>query len=124
MKQLEHIQQQHLMRWAKLSEGKYPMLELLFAIPNGGQRSLATAVKLKAEGVKAGVPDLFLPYPNNKYHGLFIEMKIKGNKPTALQRDWLAALAKQGYHSKVCYDSQEAIDTILAYLNSDDKRES
>lgn len=33
---------------------------LMFAILNGGHRHKKTAVDLKAEGVKAGVPDMFI----------------------------------------------------------------
>ena len=32
----------------------------LFAVPNGGQRNVVVASKLKAEGVRAGVADLIL----------------------------------------------------------------
>jgi len=48
-----------------------------FAIPNGGLRNIKVAAKLKQEGVKAGVADLFVALSNGKYHGLF--MLIRGN---------------------------------------------
>lgn len=40
-----------------------PELEWLHAIPNGGARDGFTAASLKAEGVKRGILDMFLPVP-------------------------------------------------------------
>lgn len=92
---------------------------MMFHIPNGGQRAITTAKRLKAEGVKAGVPDICLPVPKGKYHGLFIEMKVKGNKPTENQELWLAALKEQGYYTAVCFGLESAIDVILNYLKKE-----
>src|SRR5882757_9184256 len=79
----ESSQQKALFAWAADNVGKYPALAYMFAIPNGGLRDVRTATNLKAEGVKAGVLDIFLPRsiktsPYNistSYHGCFIEMK-------------------------------------------------
>ena len=70
---------------------------LVFAIPNGGQRGKQEAVRLKAEGVLAGVPDLLIPEPRGLYHGLFVEMKRAGGKATADQRRLIRALQGRGY---------------------------
>jgi hypothetical protein len=115
MRQLEHQHQVALFRWAKL-QCAYPELDLLFAIPNGGHRNKATAGKLKAEGVKAGVPDLFLPVQRGGYAGLFIEMKAGRNKPTLEQASWHLKLSHQGYRVSVCYGWEAARDLIVAYL--------
>ena len=57
----EHQEQAALFRWAWFAQVKHPALALLYAIPNGGHRHKAVAARMKAEGVKAGVPDLCLP---------------------------------------------------------------
>lgn len=92
----ESEEQKALIKWWAL---QYPLFEpLLFHIPNGGLRNLKTAKRLKAEGVKAGVADLFLAIANKKYHGLFIEMKrLKGNNQTLLQKNFQQAIELQGY---------------------------
>ena len=113
----EHDEQVALFQRIKLLANKYPELHLLFAIPNGGHRHLAVAKKLKAEGVKAGVPDLCLPVPKGQFHGLWIEMKVKPNRTTQSQRKWLTALHEQGYKTKVCYGQDEAWDCIMEYLD-------
>ena len=66
----ESVEQQSLFRWAAYQSGKYPELKLLYHVPNGGSRNKAEAGRFKAEGVKAGVPDLCLPVPRGEFHGL------------------------------------------------------
>ena len=97
--------------------GKYPELSLLFHISNEGRRNPGRA---KAEGIKAGVPDLCLPVPRGKYHGAYIEMKRrKGSKTTKEQEEWLSALALQGYAVAVCKGWEEAAKFIKKYLEGD-----
>lgn len=73
----ESVEQQLLFRWARFYVSKYSELALLYHIPNGGSRRKSEAGRFKAEGVKAGVPDLFLPAARENFHGLYIEMKRK-----------------------------------------------
>ena len=88
----------------------------LFHIPNGGSRNPIEAHNLKLQGVKSGVPDLFYPVPNKKYHGLFIEMKYGKNKPTKPQKEWLEYLNSVGYLAVVCYSADEAFKVLNKYF--------
>ncbi len=125
----EHQEQVALFDWARRLEGRHPQLGLMFAIPNGGLRNKIVAAKLKREGVKAGVPDIFLPVPkfikgwgaSDWSHGLFIEMKIKPNKPTKNQLYWMGRLEAEGYETAVCYSWIEAKDKIINYLKLEAK---
>lgn len=63
---------------------------------------------LKAEGVKAGVFDIMLPYPAGAYAGLFIEMKYGTNKLKKEQRPWWKWFNKVGYYAAVCNGWDEA----------------
>lgn len=112
----EHDEQVALFQWADLAKGEYPELALLFAIPNGGKRHIVTAMRLKDEGVKPGVPDVCLPVARGGYHGLFIEMKRTGGRVSPEQQKWLSALRKQRYQTHLCYDWGTAKDYILLYL--------
>lgn len=112
----EAEEQKALIQWAKFQEKKYPELKLLYHCPNGGTRNKLEAANLKRQGVKAGVPDLFLPVSRNNKHGLFLEMKVGRNKCTDNQKKWIRALMEQNYEVKVCYSCEEAINVIKRYL--------
>lgn len=102
--------------WAEWNTGRFPALKLLHHIPNGGKRNKAEAARFKAMGVKAGVPDLFLPVPMNGYAGLYIEMKYDKNKPTDNQKEWIKALKENGYKVEVCWSGEAATRELEAYL--------
>jgi len=116
LKRTEHDEQCAVIDWANAYAGRYPDLRWLHAIPNGGQRNVVIALKLQAEGVKSGVPDLFLPCPKKGYHGLYIEMKVKPNKTRPEQDEWLDALSDYGYRVEVCYSADEAIAALKNYI--------
>lgn len=112
----EHDEQAALIHWCELNKNRIPELGLLLAIPNGGKRAIKTATRLKLEGVKAGVPDLFLPVARKGCHGLFIEMKFGKNKTSKAQNDWHNVLIKQGYHVYCTYSWIHAAEVIQFYL--------
>ncbi|HNX81695.1 MAG TPA: VRR-NUC domain-containing protein [Candidatus Omnitrophota bacterium] len=112
----EGQEQTALFEWAEFNKSTMPGLSLMFHIPNGGKRDKITAVHLKAQGVKSGVPDIFLPVPRFKFHGLFIEMKVGNNKPSYNQSSWINDLKYQGYYVMVCYGWVEAAAVITNYL--------
>ena len=113
----EDSEQQALFRWAAYERGRWPELDLLLHIPNGGYRGKAEAGRFKAMGVKSGVPDLFLPVARGPWHGLWIELKrTKGGRLSAMQVRWIARLMEQGYRAEVCHGWNEAAEVIMAYL--------
>ena len=112
----EHDEQVALFEWAAYAQGERPELRWLFAIPNGGLRNIRVAMNLKTEGVKPGVPDIFLAYPVNQFHGLFVEMKTDKGRVSPEQKEWLRILSSQGYIARVCRGFEDAKRTILDYL--------
>lgn len=102
---------------ANFGYGDYHLeLDYMHHVPNGGKRDRATAVALKRQGVKAGVPDIVLPAARAGYHGLYIELKAGKNTTTENQRRWLEYLRQQGYYTAVCYGWQKAAELIERYL--------
>jgi len=119
----EHDEQVKLFEILSRYEEKYPILKWVFAIPNGGKRHPATAVKMKAEGVKSGVWDVFVPrfrdssYVDDHSCGLFIEMKFGKNGLTDNQKIFRESLEYDfGFAFSVCYTAEEAIRAIGEYL--------
>ena len=93
----EAQEQTTLFQWAAMMSGKWPQLRLCHAIPNGGSRNPIEARHLKEQGVKAGIPDLFLPCARGGFHGLYIEMKRrKGGRVSIEQKKAIIALMEQG----------------------------
>lgn len=116
----ESSQQQALFAWSALPEirSQYPQLKWMFAIPNGGKRF--NPGKFVAEGVKSGVPDIFLPYPNKGYSGLWIEMKrLKGGVVSNEQTEFIAHLTSMGYAVNVAFGFEQAKMIIVSYFLKD-----
>jgi hypothetical protein len=113
----EYSEQAALIEWCawQVNLGCEP-LRWIFAIPNGGLRHKSTAAGLKAEGVKAGAPDLCLPFPARGYHGLYIEMKVGSRKPTTEQTDYLNWLSNCGYLALIANGFDEAKKILEFYL--------
>jgi VRR-NUC domain len=103
----EDEEQMLFVQWFRRS---YPDVRI-FAIPNGGYRSTSQAALLKATGVSAGVPDLFIPEWK-----LWIEMKrIKGGTVSQDQKDWIKYLNDIGHTAIVCKGFEEAKSRILSF---------
>jgi hypothetical protein len=127
MNNREEQEQITVFEWARLQEPTYPELWLMYHIPNGGARSKATAARLKAAGVKAGIPDICLPAPHGGYAALYIELKtpeikalgVQKGRPSKRQKDVIARLRAHGNCAVVCYGAEEAIKTIKGYLNDE-----
>ncbi len=114
---LEHDEQVTLFQWAEWNFGRYPELRWMFAIANGGLRNKIVAKKLKAEGVKKGVPDVFLSVPRRGYNGLYIEMKRQqGSTTSEAQKEWHTALRQYGYRVDVCQGFEKAKEALENYL--------
>lgn len=127
MKHIEHQHQVALIEWARITaikpapdiEPGSKVADYLIAIPNGGQRSAREGARLKAEGVKAGVSDLFLPIRRGGFAGLWLELKAPGGKPTALQKEWLAKMRIAGYWTDWADDWKDAAASIAGYLSGE-----
>lgn len=115
---LEDDHQKALFSWAE----NYPQLKWMHSIPNGAflhggpkQRARQMA-RLKAQGLTPGVLDVFLPKARGGFHGLYIELKIKPNKPTEKQKEFIQQADKDGYLTAVCYDWLDAKQVISDYM--------
>lgn len=140
MRELEHREAVAFMRGIEGFRGRpgliliYPQLKWLHHIPNGGLRNRTVAAKLKAEGVKAGVVDYFLPWPHemaadhrhhhcHHYCGLYVELKAGKNKPTETQLEFMADMKEAGYAVAWATGARACLDIVEAYLKGEWKNE-
>lgn len=72
---------------------------------------------LKKMGVKKGVSDLFFPRANNKYHGLFIEVKTLAGRPTVEQKSFIDQVNEDGYLGLFCFGHKHIIDSVCDYFS-------
>lgn len=120
-----------------------PALFWLHAIKNQGHGDAIRGARSAQEGVKPGVPDMFLPVPMfvgllatrlvyaPPYHvpetaraftGLYIELKRpvsvgkSAGRESAEQERWRNYLRSVGYRVEVCYGWEAARACILDYL--------
>lgn len=82
---------------------------LIFSIPNGGRRNMFEAVRLKKQGVLAGVADLqIISY--NKI--IFVEVKIEGGKQSENQKAFQEAVEQLGFQYSIIYSVDDVIKLL------------
>lgn len=120
----EHSEQAMVIAWADRNQDRHPELKWLHSSLNGIFIPAPPSIRariinhMKAEGMKKGIPDLFLPVARRDYHGLYIELKRSdGGKVRDEQSDFLDFVASQGYYGQVCCGYLEAKETLEWYLN-------
>ena len=109
----EHMEQVFFVSWFRKT-----FLEVrIFAIPNGGGRSAGEGAKFKAEGVSAGVPDLYVPE-----WFLWIEMKRKKDgRVSTEQAGWIEYLEGiEKYSVFVANGFEDAKKKTLDFLEASD----
>ena len=85
-------------------------------VANERKTSNIQGKRLKAKGVKSGVPDCMIFNSNSVYNGLAIELKIRPNKTSDNQKEWLESLKKQGWLTCVCYCIDDVVKVVKDYL--------
>jgi len=126
-KHTEHQIQSAFFALCYQHRNKYPVLNrLIFAIPNGGNLVKNTnkkgqnfsweGKKLKDEGMKSGVLDVFLSVPNTKYHGLYLEFKSKNGVISDNQMLFCNEVRAQGYLAEFFNNEIEAFNFVVKYL--------
>lgn len=109
----EHDTQAAFFQW--IGYQKFKGIELMHAVPNGGERHAAVAGKLKAEGVKPGIPDVLWPVARGGFIGLAIEFKHGDGNPSKEQRIRITSLQKEGWCVSVCWDWEAAARFVTGY---------
>lgn len=114
----EEQEQVTLIQWWAHAHKMFRLPEFaLYCVPNGGWRHPGTAARLKKQGVRPGVSDLFLTVARAGFHGLYIEMKrSEDGRTSPSQREFLDFVSGEGYKAVVAEGAEEAIRAIKYYL--------
>ena len=122
---LEHDEQAQWFAWLRAN---HPKIEALtYAIPNQGVsgskgRTVRYGAKRKREGLKKGVPDVFIAWPTKTHHGMYIEFKRQKFKPSQVkpeQHEWIERLTAKGYAAVVCGGCDSAKTAVKMYLEGE-----
>ena len=108
--------QLEFMNWCRRRGLQDESFKVAHHIPNGGKRGKREAHVFKLMGVVAGIPDVFIPIPNDTYHGLYIEFKTDGGSVSKTQKEVHRIISGNGYAVHVCWSTEEAIEVTEAYL--------
>jgi hypothetical protein len=92
-----------------------------FAVPNGCKKTKYQRWQFQREGLRSGVPDLFILEKSPKGHSfLALEMKRqKGGSLSQSQKGWIDWLDKNDYAVAVACGCQSAIRILDNYLKGD-----
>lgn len=82
---------------------------VFFSVPNEGKRTASTAAKLKANGLRAGVPDLMLIRDGRAYG---LELKTETGRISPAQRACHAEFTSAGATVSVAFGLDDAIATL------------
>lgn len=123
---MESDEQKALINFVWHSANTYPGITKIYSVPNGGSRSYREdakgnryspeAVRLRAEGLVSGRPDLHLDLARGGYHGLRIEMKWNDNTPSPEQWQIIKELNEDGYCAVICWNWQDAAQVLVWYM--------
>lgn len=103
----EHVIQCKAVQWIK----QYTPY-VVYAVPNGGKRNKLEAVRLRAEGVAAGIPDVHIPAL-----ALFIEMKTPSGAISPIQKTMHERLRRDGQAVHVCRSLEDVQDIVTVYMD-------
>lgn len=102
----------------ELNEKEFPFLKFVYHPANGGLRHPAVAAQMKREGVRKGVSDVVLPFPNKHFNGAYLELKKdQKSKPTPEQKEFISFVRDNGYYAEVCYGADMLLDVIENYCS-------
>ena len=126
---VEHTEQVALFNLAaKRGYSDGVVADYIFAVPTagtiGGRRGRIAGARRKAEGVKAGIPDVECFVASRGFTGLHIEMKRHDGVPSDVtpdQKKMMARLEKEGRKCVVAFGVVDAWQNLCDYLKIDSR---
>jgi hypothetical protein len=127
----EHQEQRALFTWIDGKKGepetgyafKHPDFAWIYAVPNGGYRSIATAAMMKAEGVRIGYADIGWDVPRGRYTGFRGELKRVGaGQLSPRQMEWSHWYERCGLYTCAVEGWEAMRAELLSYYGTKARR--
>jgi hypothetical protein len=100
--------------WNRAQRWRYPWL---VAVPNGADVSDGNRMRLVAEGLRSGFPDLIMPAPSDIFYGLALELKHPDRaKLRDSQACWFDRLRDYGWRCEMVTSVDQGLAIISDYL--------
>lgn len=123
----EAIQRAMLNEIALVVRPTWPLVDLIYHIPNGGSRgsnprdAKIQGAKMVAAGQKKGTPDLCLPIPKQYYAALYIEMKRPKDGALSLDQKKRISMLSQAFNFVAVIDDWRiGTQLVLDYMSMSD----
>jgi hypothetical protein len=90
--------------WRNIHKREFPILDSIFAVPNGIWTFHSVARSMINQGLTAGIPDVICLAPSHdrRYHALLIEFKNEKGAPSDEQQFFLKFFSDLGYRTAIC----------------------
>ena len=92
--------------------------EFIHNIPYGIKATIGLAMKIKAEGLSEGIPDVCVPFPSQGYHVMYLEFKTRYGRQLKAQKRFQNYCRIVGNKYAIVRKVHEAIDITRDYIKS------
>ena len=116
MTPLEHDIQAGFFQWVDMMAAWDKRYLNIAATPNAGRRSIGAANYYRAEGLRAGFPDVTVAWPAHGHPGLYLEFKRPGETLKRNQVEWRDRLVRAGYIYCVVFSVTGAKSIVEKYF--------
>lgn len=113
---LEHMLQQDCAQWLKKTLYNAGLPQVFYHVANERKATAAQHGRLKLQGVLKGVSDVVLPLKSGEYCGVYCELKTKTGSPSQDQKDFLTAVASEGYLAIIVNDIETFKEVFTYYI--------
>lgn len=120
MKSKKYVQNEHIEAVKLATKLNWLLQDVLWFKIANERKAAKERVYFAAEGVKAGVPDIFIAEPRKGHHGLFLELKrLRGGAVSKAQKDFAKMAEARGYKVVFPKGAEEAFLAVKDYLGID-----
>ena len=112
--------QKELIKWFRAEWSQYEKcIRLSMNGINLGKNAPRIINQMKSQGMVPDESDLFFAVPKGKQHGLFLELKAPGKKPTAGQQEYLDEMWVNDYWAEWVDNLEDAKQIVNDYMTQE-----